>query len=56
MKLSFQLALAAVMVAGMGLVPFAAQASTPSAPRSHTPLIHDRTPRVHDHGFHSHHG
>jgi hypothetical protein len=56
MKTAFKLALASAVVAVMTLAPVAANASRPGFAHSHTRQVHDRSPRVHDHGATAHHG
>jgi hypothetical protein len=55
MKSIVKLSLAYFVLAGMMVVPAVAHASAPPASRTHSPLAHDRTPRVHDHSAHTHH-
>jgi hypothetical protein len=54
MKSKFYLALAALAVGLMTLVPAPAQASTPGV-HSHSVFFHSRGPRVHYHGMHARH-
>jgi hypothetical protein len=54
MNFKLQLALLAVITAVFALAPSAAQAGTRGMQHAHAHQFHDRTPRVHDHGAHSH--
>jgi hypothetical protein len=54
MKLNLKLALAALAVGTLTLLPAVANASNPGM-HSRTRLFHDRTPHVHPRGAHSHH-
>jgi len=55
MKSKYYAVFASLVIAAMTLAPSVAQASTPGI-HAHSHLVHDRTPHVHDHGSHSHHG
>jgi len=54
MKLNLQLALLALIAAVFALAPSVAQAGTRGVQHTHAHQFHDRTPRVHEHGAHSH--
>jgi hypothetical protein len=56
MKSLLRIAAATVVVVSMNLVPAYAASRTPGTARMHTETIHDRTPTVHVHGSHAHHG
>jgi hypothetical protein len=54
MKLSLQVAFASVVSVLVALAPASAYARTSNEAPTHTQTYHDRTPRVHTHGTHSH--
>jgi hypothetical protein len=54
MKLRYQFALAALVIALMTLTPSAVQASTPGVGHTHSIMFHDHTPHAHIHGSHTH--
>jgi len=57
MKSRFQFAFGPVLILLMGLVPSSAYAlRNGEAAHTHSQSYHDRTPHVHSHGSHSHHG
>jgi hypothetical protein len=56
MKSLLRIAAATVVVISMNLVPAYAASKSSGTARTHTETIHDRTPTVHEHGSHPHHG
>jgi len=56
MKYHFQVILASLVVLLTALAPSVAYARTPGGPHTRSQTYHNRTPRVHAHTVHPHHG